>query len=111
MPRRLLLLAPLSLAGCGFRPAVPPSQTAAATAAKPTESEAKRYTRDEFRKMLMGKTQAEVIEVAGKPDTTQDFGSPTWYYKRVTADPVTGKPDYSAQVVFGKNGRVESVNY
>jgi hypothetical protein len=69
------------------------------------------YTRQEFRDLVMGKTQSEVIAAVGKPDSTQDDGlGVNWYYYNRTTDPVAGKIDGSAQVVF-KGGRVTAVNY
>jgi outer membrane protein assembly factor BamE (lipoprotein component of BamABCDE complex) len=71
----------------------------------------KTYTREEFRKLIVGKGQDEVIATVGRPDTTQDSGrNPTWYYRNLTVDPITGKTDHSAQVIF-KNGVVDHVNY
>jgi len=54
----------------------------------------KRYTRDEFRQLVMGKTQDEVIDLLGQPNSffdAQDGRSSTWYYKARVLDPATGK--------------------
>jgi hypothetical protein len=78
------------------------------------EKQKKTYTRAEFTKLVMGKTMDEVKAALGKPDTTQERAtepdSPTWYYDKVTVDPVTGKKDDSAQVIFEK-GKVARINY
>ena len=73
---------------------------------------AKTYTRDEFRKLVIGKSPDEVIAAVGKPNSTQDYGkgSVNWYYDQRTTDPVTGNLDNTAQLIF-ENGRVASVNY
>lgn len=68
-------------------------------------------TREEFRVKVMGKTPEQVIAVVGKPSVTQDHGGdPIWYYNEATTDPVSGKVDYHAQVIF-ENGRVIAVNF
>lgn len=67
-----------------------------------TATSGKVYSRDEFSKLVVGKTPAEVIAVLGKPDSTQErsneSGSPTWYFYSRTRDPATGKVDWAAQV-------------
>src|SRR5579863_2039057 len=58
-------------------------------AAKSSEAGApakKIYLRDEFRKLIMGKTKEEVINLLGKPDRTDEensFGT-YWYYHEIT---------------------------
>lgn len=77
----------------------------------PVEPERKRYTRAEFTKLVTGKTQAEVIQAVGLPDSTQEVGGePVWYYKGITYDPVTGSTDHDAQLCF-EEGIVGRVNY
>lgn len=68
------------------------------------------YTRDEFRKLVVGKTPDEVIAAVGKPDDTSESGSVSWTYMYRTKDPITGKTDVSAIVVF-EDGRVDRVRY
>lgn len=68
-------------------------------------------TRDEFRKSVVGKTEKEVLDLHGKPDSTTDSGGlRLWTYSRRTHDPVTGKTD-SQVAVFFRDGKVESVDY
>lgn len=85
-----------------------PATPAASPAAKKT------YSRDEFTKLVMGKTGDEVIKRLGRPDTTQENAStpdsPTWFYHDITIDPVSGKTDYAAQLIFDR-GKVVNVNY
>lgn len=77
----------------------------------PVEPERKRYTRAEFTKLVVGKTQAEVIQAVGKPDSTSESGGRVWwYYSNTTTDPITGKTDQSIQLVF-EDGKVSEVNY
>jgi outer membrane protein assembly factor BamE (lipoprotein component of BamABCDE complex) len=59
----------------------------------------------------MGKTQQEVIQAVGKPDVTQETGFTTWYYNSRTLDPVNGRVDYNAQVVFDEDGKVDHINF
>jgi outer membrane protein assembly factor BamE (lipoprotein component of BamABCDE complex) len=67
------------------------------------------YTRDEFRKLVMGKTPDEVIAAVGKPDHTQKGEPGTfWYYTERTRDPATGKMDRNARLAF-QDGRVSAV--
>jgi hypothetical protein len=69
------------------------------------------YLREEFRAMLLGKTQDEVLEIVGKPESTSDSGDlSSWHYKRITKDPVTDKIDSIVFVHFDR-GRVSSVDY
>jgi hypothetical protein len=89
-----------------------PPPTQEVKAAPTTTAEAKKvYTREEFKSLVMGKTADGVLKAVGKPDSTLEFGDePSWYYKRVTTDPVSGKVDYSAQLIFA-GGVVVGVNY
>jgi outer membrane protein assembly factor BamE (lipoprotein component of BamABCDE complex) len=71
----------------------------------------KTYTREEFRKLVDGKTTDEVKATFGVPVRTTDNGDDVyWYYENLTTDPVTGKVDSSAQVVF-RGGKAIRVNY
>lgn len=68
------------------------------------------YTREEFRELVEGKSEAGVLEAVGRPDDTSDLGSVRfWHYHRTTRDTITGKIDSIAQVEFRRN--VASVNY
>ena len=61
---------------------------------------------------MLRQTADEVLKLYGKPDSTQDGSSgATWYYDRRTYDPLVGKTDHSAQVVFGEGGVVMYVNF
>jgi predicted Zn finger-like uncharacterized protein len=78
---------------------------------KPPPAGKKTYTRDEFRRLVIGKTPNAVTMAVGKPDDTQNLSaSVVWYYDRITTDPATGKADAQAQVIF-ENGKVVRVNY
>lgn len=65
------------------------------------------YGRDEFRSMLMGKTENEVLDAVGRPTNTRD-GS--WTYDDRTRDPITGKTGL-AFVRFDSDKRVVRVDY
>jgi outer membrane protein assembly factor BamE (lipoprotein component of BamABCDE complex) len=71
-----------------------------------------KMTREEFRsKVKVGMTQEQVIATVGKPNKTSDGGGTIyWYYDDRTVDPVSGKADAHAQVVF-VDGKVQSVNF
>lgn len=107
----------------GCRPADRPVTSVPATSPAPrlpasipgpapaTTPAAKRWTRDEFRALVMGKTKDEVIAAVGKPDKTQeDRTAEYWYYDKRTYDPVAEKNDNRVQVVF-KDGIVTGVNF
>jgi len=71
--------------------------------AKANERDAKsrKYTRDEFKALVLGKSRNEVIALLGKPKSTQQSGElELWDYLGRTTDPVTGKTDHLAQVEF-----------
>jgi outer membrane protein assembly factor BamE (lipoprotein component of BamABCDE complex) len=68
-------------------------------------------TRDEFKQRIMGKTKDEVLAAAGRPSTTsQEESMSYWHYAERTKDPLTGARDSAVQVVF-EYGRVVAVNY
>src|ERR1700722_14314287 len=49
------------------------------------------YTRDEFRKLVVGKTQDEVLSLLGKPTRTTDGPFTCWNYSKITIDPISEK--------------------
>jgi hypothetical protein len=74
-------------------------------------SSVKAVPREEFKRLVEGKTETEVMAAVGTPDETSVGGS--WkrlYYSGRTFDPATGKPDSSISVEIdrrtGKVGRV-----
>lgn len=72
----------------------------------------KQYSRDEFRKLVVGKSTDEVLAAIGKPESTSS-SSPQhqlWVYRYITVDPVTKEPDFSALVTF-RNGKATDVSY
>ncbi len=73
------------------------------------------YTRDEFTKLAIGQSKESVLSVIGKPETTSlSSDSEYWYYQGKTIDPITGKSDYSIQLVFEVSGGysiVKSINF
>jgi hypothetical protein len=69
------------------------------------------YSRPEFSRLLIGKSEAEVIEAVGRPDeTSEDDDARYWHFKKRTLDPVTEEKDADVQVVI-KDGKVANVNY
>lgn len=77
-----------------------------------TQQAKKTYTREEFRKLVVGKTKDEVLAVLGKPFSTREPESGnSWTYHDLTVDSVSGKPDYSAWLYFDRNDRVDHVGF
>jgi hypothetical protein len=69
------------------------------------------YSRPEFSRLVMGKSEAEVIEAVGRPDeTSEDDDARYWHFKKRTLDPLTQEKDTDVQVVI-KGGKVASINY
>lgn len=69
------------------------------------------FTRPEFTRRVMDRTEAEVIQAVGKPDeTTDDNDAKYWHFKKRTRDPLTRAEDSDVQVVI-KGGKVTDVNY
>jgi hypothetical protein len=67
--------------------------------------------REEFRRIVMSKTQDEVIKAVGAPKATQDsFGVLSWDYANITTDPATSRVDYRVTVYF-RRGKVDRVNF
>jgi hypothetical protein len=81
---------------------------------RPTQTEPanKLYTRDEFRKLLMGKTAEEVIQLIGKPKSTSDTPdrNPMWLYRGITYDPLAKNTDISTYVYF-RRGVVDDIRF
>ena len=74
-------------------------------------SAAKVYTREEFKALVIGKTEAEVIEAMGRPDNASEIGTAkSWGYTHRTTDPVTGKADAEASIFF-RDGKVYSAMF
>jgi hypothetical protein len=69
------------------------------------------YSRTEFSRLVLGKSEAEVIEAVGRPDeTSEDDDARYWHFKKRTRDPLTKEKDSDVQVVI-KGGKVANVNY
>jgi outer membrane protein assembly factor BamE (lipoprotein component of BamABCDE complex) len=96
------------LAGCG----VGGLMLLGMGAAVKNEATAKVYTREEFERLVIGKTKDEVIKAVGRPDRTskQAEGTEYWYYSDVIRDPITGKLDRQVQVVF-EDGLPVRINF
>lgn len=68
------------------------------------------YSRADFERTVLGKTQAEVRQTIGPPSVETANGAGTeWKYFSFTTDPFTGRVDSVAVVVFadGKAARVD----
>lgn len=68
--------------------------------------------RRQFSILVYDKNQEDVIRTMGKPDATSEYqGIPFWYYARRTYDPITGKVDVQAKLMFGDGAHVTSIDY
>lgn len=66
-------------------------------------------TRDEFKKLVLGKTPDEVLKAVGKPSSrADDNGGERWFFVDPCYDPVSGSTDHWVPVIF-RNGRVSEV--
>lgn len=71
----------------------------------------KKYSRDEFKRLVVGKTTDEVIKLIGRPQRTADLGQfEAWSYPGLTTDPISGRDDESTSLNVTK-GRVSSVDF
>lgn len=69
-------------------------------------------SREEWAKLLVGKTRDEVTEIAGRPDRTSDAPPWTWSYDRRSSDPESATIDPTMTVWFrGADGPVERVSF
>jgi hypothetical protein len=69
------------------------------------------YTREEFRQLVMRKTEQEVIEALGKPNVADEApDSKLWIYRNRTTDPATGKTDPQVTVRL-EGGKVVAVDF
>jgi len=54
-----------------------------------TNNKAK-YTKEEFREIIKGKTKAELLNILGRPNSTQDYETTEhWFYDKIVYDPIT----------------------
>ena len=85
----------------------------ASKSGKPTEAavgdSSKKYTREEFTKLVMGKTEAEVIKAVGRPESTDEAEPILWRYSNLVLNPATGKYDKAS--VYFQNGVVFKINW
>jgi hypothetical protein len=69
------------------------------------------YSRQEFSRRVLGKSEEDVIEAVGRPDeTSEDDDARYWHFKKRTFDPLTQVKDTDVQVVI-KGGKVANINY
>lgn len=89
----------LVLVGCDQPKSSSPSGSNPKETKGASDKPAKKYTRKEFKQMLIGKSEADVVRLIGKPDSTHDQGPRTfWYYPSLTYDPISGKDDDKSMV-------------
>lgn len=101
--RAALLFGLLMVVGCEFK------ATPAPVAEK---KESRKWERNEFKKLVMGKTQEEVISLIGKPTRTHNYQDEiSFTYEEVTYDKITGKTDYIIYLRFGKDGKLERITF
>ena len=69
------------------------------------------YSRAEFSRRVLGKSDEEVIQAVGRPDeTTEDDDARYWHFKNRTLDALTQEKDTDVQVII-KGGKVTDINY
>lgn len=84
----------------------------ASAASEQPENVREPIPRRQFSILVYDKNQGDVIRTMGKPDATSEHqGIPFWYYGRRTYDPITGKVDAQATLMFGDGTHVTSVDY
>lgn len=70
-----------------------------------------RMTREEFRRMVEGATPERLCGSLGSPARTSQHGDiEYWYYRGLSYDAATGRPDVGAQLRL-RGGTVEQVNF
>ncbi|MFT3880695.1 MAG: hypothetical protein QM703_13650 [Gemmatales bacterium] len=113
---RYLLLAVMlvSLVGCETKlvpaPVITNAQSAPLAVA-PSKPAKKTYTREEFKKLVVGMNQDEVMGLLGNPESTTEIsGQPVWRYEQITVDPITNKADSATRFIF-RNGVVDEVYF
>ncbi len=69
------------------------------------------YSRPEFSRLVLGKSEADVIDAVGRPDeTSEDDDAQYWHFKKRTLDPLTQEKDTDVQMVI-KGCKVAEINY
>jgi len=97
----------------GARVAAPPvaNEPAVIHPAEGKEGINRIYMRDEFRQLVMGKSEQEVTEELGKPNVADEAGdSKLWIYRDRTTDPATGKTDPKVSIRL-QAGKVVAVEF
>ena len=71
----------------------------------------KAFRREKFEELVLGKTEEEVVKVAGKPDKKiEGTTEPHWLYYDTTKETETTNLDLFVSIYF-KNGVVDRVDY
>ena len=70
-------------------------------------AEPQRYTREEFEKLLIGKTKEEIVKILGKPDTVLSStpNDDTWQYKRLKVYDGQTDATFGRVVILFSNNR------
>lgn len=80
-------------------------------AQSPLPHRARVFSREDFSRLVMGKSEEEVIHAVGRPDeTSADDEARYWHFKNRTLDPLTQEKDTDVQVVI-EGGKVTKINY
>lgn len=93
-------------------PTLMPTPEPAATVGKEDARAPAKYTFEQLRAMLEGKSKAEVKKLLGNPFDVSDYGGgkESWSYVNIAYDPLTGKVATITLVSFD-NGKVEQVSF
>ena len=77
----------------------------------PAYAKSKLLDRDVFKKLVIGKTKVQVLDLLGKPDNTFEVAPwQYWEYKKRTKDSVTDKGDGTVQLMF-EDGKIGAANF
>jgi hypothetical protein len=104
----LVVVCLVLVVGCG-QSSNPPASALVSSSTRPAAP--KTWTREEFRKLVMGKTPDEVIAAVGRPDKIHDDqGGQSWYYDQRTIETLNDTIDNRVRLRI-EGGRVVDVSY
>ncbi|VTR92147.1 unnamed protein product [Gemmata massiliana] len=68
---------------------------------KDAQKDKKVYSREDFDRLVVGKSREDVVSAAGTPDSVVEKGGETiWHYKGITRDTATNTIDDTTQVIL-----------
>jgi hypothetical protein len=95
----------------GRKRATEPTPVATTKEVPANGTETKQINRNEFKSLVIGKTESQLINLLGKPAETFSVGPwDYWVYNHRTKDPLTDKVDGTTQLVI-QDGKCTTVNF